>query len=95
MTHVLFVCNHNAGRSQTAEARIQPGGTAAITDAGMTGPHDSVIGVEAELAIQRLRTGIPVRFKPAKGGVRLEGVVLDCDPVTGRATAIEPLRVEL
>ena len=80
---------------QTADARIQPGGTAAITDAGMTGPHDSVIGVEADLAIQRMRTGIPVRFKPAKGGVRLEGVVLDCDPATGRATAIEPLRVEL
>lgn len=80
---------------QTADARIQPGGTAAITDAGMTGPHDSVIGVEADLAIQRLRTGIPVRFRPAKGGVRLEGVVLDCDPATGRATAIEPLRVEL
>ena len=71
---------------QTADARIQPGGTAAITDAGMTGPHDSVIGVEAELAIQRMRTGIPVRFKPAKGGVRLEGVVLDCDPATGKAT---------
>jgi hypothetical protein len=80
---------------QTADARIQPGGTAAITDAGMTGPHDSVIGVEADLAIQRMRTGIPVRFKPASGGVRLEGVVLDCDPETGRATAIEPLRVEL
>jgi 2',3'-cyclic-nucleotide 2'-phosphodiesterase len=80
---------------QTADARIQPGGTAAITDAGMTGPHDSVIGVEAELAIQRMRTGIPVRFKPAKGGVRLEGVVLDCDPATGKATAIEPLRVDL
>jgi metallophosphoesterase (TIGR00282 family) len=80
---------------QTADARILPGGTAAITDAGMTGPHDSVIGVEAELAIQRMRTGIPVRFKPAKGGIRLEGVVLDCDPGTGKATAVEPLRVEL
>ena len=80
---------------QTADARILPGGTAAISDAGMTGPHDSVIGVEAELAIRRMRTGIPVRFKPATGGVRLEGVVIDCDPETGRATAIEPLRVEL
>ena len=80
---------------QTADARVQPGGTATITDAGMTGPHDSVIGVEAELAIQRMRTGIPVRFRPAKGGVRLEGVVLDCDPVSGKATAVEPLRVEL
>ena len=58
---------------QTADARIQPGGTAAITDAGMTGPHDSVIGVEANLAIQRMRTGIPVRFRPATGGVTAGG----------------------
>jgi 2',3'-cyclic-nucleotide 2'-phosphodiesterase len=79
---------------QTSDARIQPGGTAAITDAGMTGPHDSVIGVEAELAIRRMRTGMPVRFRPAEGGVRLEGAVVDCDG-DGRATAIEPLRVEL
>jgi metallophosphoesterase (TIGR00282 family) len=78
---------------QTSDARIQPGGTAAITDAGMTGPHDSVIGVEADLAIRRMRTGMPVRFRPAEGGVRLEGVVLDCD-ADGRATAIEPLRVD-
>jgi calcineurin-like phosphoesterase len=80
---------------QTADARILPGGTAAISDAGMTGPHESVIGVEAELAIRRMRTGIPVRFKPATGGVRLEGVVIDADPATGKATAIQPLRVEL
>jgi metallophosphoesterase (TIGR00282 family) len=79
---------------QTNDARVQPGGTAAITDAGMTGPHDSVIGVEAELAIRRMRTGMPVRFRPAEGGVRLEGVVVDCD-ADGRATAIEPVRIEL
>jgi metallophosphoesterase (TIGR00282 family) len=78
---------------QTSDARIQPGGTAAITDAGMTGPHDSVIGVEAELAIRRMRTGMPVRFRPAEGGVRLEGVVVDCG-ADGRATAIETLRIE-
>jgi metallophosphoesterase (TIGR00282 family) len=78
---------------QTSDARVQPGGTAAITDAGMTGPHDSVIGVEAELAIRRMRTGMPVRFRPAEGGVRLEGVVVDCD-ADGRATAIEPLRID-
>ena len=75
---------------QTADARILAGGTAAITDAGMTGPHDSVIGVEARLAIQRLRTSLPVRFQTAEGGVRIEGVVIDCD-ASGRATAIEPL----
>jgi 2',3'-cyclic-nucleotide 2'-phosphodiesterase len=78
---------------QTSDARIQPGGTAAITDAGMTGPHDSVIGVEADLAIRRMRTGMPVRFRPAETGVRLEGVVVDCD-ADGRATAIEALRVD-
>jgi metallophosphoesterase (TIGR00282 family) len=78
---------------QTADARVLPGGTAAITDAGMTGPHDSVIGVEAHLAIQRMRTGMPVRFETAQGGVRLEGALVTCDPATGRATAIEPVRV--
>jgi metallophosphoesterase (TIGR00282 family) len=78
---------------QTADARVQPGGTAAITDAGMTGPHDSVIGVRAELAIKRMRTGLPVRFEPGEGDVRIEGVVVDCDPVSGRATACEALRV--
>ncbi len=78
---------------QTADARIQPGGTAAITDVGMTGPHDSVIGVKAELAIQRMRTGMPVRFETAEGGVRIEGVLVECD-AAGRATAIEPVRVD-
>src|SRR5438128_8127318 len=65
---------------QTADARVQPGGTAAITDAGMTGPHDSVIGVKAEQAIQRMRTGIPVRFETADGDVRIEGVLVECGP---------------
>jgi metallophosphoesterase (TIGR00282 family) len=78
---------------QTSDARVQPGGTATITDAGMTGPHDSVIGVEAELAIRRMRTGMPVRFRPAEGGVRLEGVLVECD-ADGRATAIEALRID-
>jgi metallophosphoesterase (TIGR00282 family) len=77
---------------QTNDARVQPGGTAAITDAGMTGPHDSVIGVEANLAIERMRTGRPVRFVPAEGGVRIEGVVVDCGE-DGRATRCEALRV--
>jgi len=77
---------------QTADARIQPGGTAAITDVGMTGPHDSVIGVKANLAIHRMRTGMPVRFEPAEGDVRIEGALIDCD-ASGRAMAIEPVRV--
>jgi metallophosphoesterase (TIGR00282 family) len=77
---------------QTSDARVQPGGTAAITDAGMTGPHDSVIGVKADLAIGRMRTGMPVRFEPAEGGVRIEGVVVECD-AEGRALRCEALRV--
>ena len=80
---------------QTADARVQPGGTAAITDVGMTGPHDSVIGVRAELAIRRMRTGLPVRFEPAEGDVRIEGVIVDCDPETGRSTACEAVRVSV
>ncbi len=77
---------------QTNDARVQPGGTAAITDAGMTGPHDSVIGVRAELAIERMRTGMPVRFHPADGDVRIEGVVVECDE-DGRAIRCEALRI--
>ncbi len=77
---------------QTNDARVQPGGTAAITDAGMSGPHDSVIGVKAELAIERMRTGRPVRFHPAEGDVRLEGVLIECD-ADGRATDCRAVRV--
>jgi len=77
---------------QTNDARVLPGGTAAITDAGMTGPHDSVIGVEADLAIRRMRTGMPVRFHPANGDVRIEGAVIECG-ADGRATSCQALRV--
>jgi 2',3'-cyclic-nucleotide 2'-phosphodiesterase len=79
---------------QTNDARVQPKGTAAVTDAGMTGPHDSVIGVKAELAIGRMRTRMPIRFEPAEGGVRIEGVVVDCSD-DGRASGIELLRVDV
>ncbi len=77
---------------QTSDARVLPRGTAALTDAGMTGPHDSVIGVQTDLAIRRMRTGMPVRFETASGGVRLEGALVTCDPATGRASAIELVR---
>jgi metallophosphoesterase (TIGR00282 family) len=79
---------------QTNDARVLPGGTAAVTDAGMTGPHDSVIGVRAELAIARMRTRLPVRFEPAETGVRLEGALLTCTE-GGRAETMELLRVSL
>jgi 2',3'-cyclic-nucleotide 2'-phosphodiesterase len=77
---------------QTNDARVQPGGTAAITDAGMTGPHDSVIGVDADLSIQRMRTGMGIRFRPAEGDVRIEGALIECD-LDGRALSCEPVRV--
>jgi 2',3'-cyclic-nucleotide 2'-phosphodiesterase len=76
---------------QTNDARVQPGGTATITDAGMTGPHDSVIGVDAEVAIQRMRTGLAIRFRPAEGDVRIEGVLVECD-ADGRATSCAAVR---
>jgi metallophosphoesterase (TIGR00282 family) len=79
---------------QTNDARVLPGGTAAITDAGMTGPHDSVIGVVTELAVEQMRTGVPIRFRTATGGVRLEGVLISCG-ADGRATGCEIVRVEL
>ncbi|HZN21697.1 MAG TPA: TIGR00282 family metallophosphoesterase [Gaiellaceae bacterium] len=78
---------------QTSDAHVLPQGTAFITDAGMTGPHDSVIGVESELAIRRMRTGLPVRFATAQGGVRIEGAVIECDEATGRSSSITSLRV--
>lgn len=78
---------------QTSDATVLPKGTAFITDAGMTGPHDSVIGVEADLAIRRMRTGLPVRFETAQGGVRIEGAVVTCDASTGKASSIEAIRV--
>jgi len=80
---------------QTSDATVLPKGTAFITDAGMTGPHDSIIGVEAELAIRRMRTGLPVRFETAQGGVRIEGALVDCNSETGRASSIEAVRIRI
>ena len=79
---------------QTNDARVQPGGTAAITDAGMTGPHDSVIGVQADLAIRQMRTGLHVRFETASGDVRIEGALVECG-ADGRATSCESVRVHV
>jgi metallophosphoesterase (TIGR00282 family) len=78
---------------QTNDPAVLPGGTAYLTDAGMTGPHDSIIGVRAELVLRRFQTGLPVRFEPAEGGVRIEGALIECDAESGRATAIETVRV--
>ena len=77
---------------QTNDPRVLAGGTAALTDAGMTGPHDSIIGVTADQAIARMRTGVPVRFETAAGDVRIEGALVECD-ADGRATRCETVRV--
>jgi metallophosphoesterase (TIGR00282 family) len=77
---------------QTNDARVLPGGTAAVTDAGMTGPHDSVIGSLPDGPLRRFTTGMPVRLEVAGGNVRIEGVLVDCDG-EGRATACELVRV--
>jgi hypothetical protein len=78
---------------QTADERVLPGGTACLTDAGMTGPHDGVIGMDRQGVITRFRTGMPARFEPASGDVRLHGAVITADPATGRAMAIERVAV--
>jgi len=77
----------------TADERILPGGTAYITDVGMTGPYDGVIGVKKELVVGKFLNNMPVRFEAASGDVRLCAVVIDCDENTGRARAIERVRV--
>ena len=76
---------------QTADERILPKGTAFMTDAGMTGPHDSIIGVEVEPALGRFLTGMPSRFEAAAGNPRLNAVIIDADEKTGLATDIERL----
>jgi len=73
----------------TADERVLPGGTAYITDVGMTGPYDSVIGVKKELILDRFLTSMPSRFEPASGDVRLSAVVVDCDETTGKARDIK------
>jgi metallophosphoesterase (TIGR00282 family) len=74
---------------QTADDRILPGGTAYLTDAGMTGPHDSVIGVQTDAILDRFRRAMPVRMETATGNPRLNGAVITADPATGRAVALE------
>ena len=72
----------------TADERVLPNGTAYITDVGMTGPYDSVIGVKKELVVGKFLNNMPVRFEAATGDVRLCGVLVDCDERTGKARKI-------
>jgi 2',3'-cyclic-nucleotide 2'-phosphodiesterase len=77
----------------TADAHVLPGGSAFITDVGMTGPHNSIIGMTKEPIIQRFLTGLPARFEVGEGDVQLHAVVIDVDETSGRARSIEPLVV--
>ncbi len=72
----------------TADERILAGGTAYISDIGMTGPHDSIIGVQHEPVLRRFLTGLPAKFEPATGDVRVQGIIVDAG-ADGRATSIE------
>jgi len=78
---------------QTADERILPEGTAYITDLGMTGPHDSIIGVQSQLVITRFIRGLPVRYETATSDVRLSGVVVEIDERSGRALKIERFQI--
>ena len=78
---------------QTADERILPQGTAFITDVGMTGPHDSVIGVETRAVLSRFNSGRPSRFETASANPRVNGVIISADPKTGRARSITRINV--
>lgn len=77
---------------QTADERILPGGTAHISDAGMCGPRDSILGMSARQVLERFLNQLPVRFDVATGDVSLEGALIDIDPVDGRARSIGRVR---
>jgi hypothetical protein len=74
---------------QTADEQVLPGGTAYLTDVGMTGPHDSVIGVEKAAVLDKFLRGMPVRMETATGNPRLNGIVIAADEATGKATSVQ------
>jgi metallophosphoesterase (TIGR00282 family) len=80
---------------QTADESILPGGTAYITDVGMTGPFNSIIGIRKDAVLERFLTQLPNKFDVAKDDVRLQGVVVDVDGKSGRAKGIERLTINL
>ena len=80
---------------QTADNEILPGGTAYLSDVGMTGPFDSVIGIKKDTIIERFLTQIPNKFDVAKNDVRLQGAIMDIDPASGEARSIERISVKL
>jgi len=78
---------------QTADERVLPGGTAYITDVGMTGPSDSVIGIKKEIALERFLTMLPNKFEPASGKVELQGAIVEVDEGTGFSTDIRRVKM--
>jgi 2',3'-cyclic-nucleotide 2'-phosphodiesterase len=80
---------------QTADERVLPGGTAFVTDVGMCGPRDSVIGVRKELVLERFLTQRPVGFEPAKHDVWLQGAIVELDDASGRARSIRRVQEKL
>jgi 2',3'-cyclic-nucleotide 2'-phosphodiesterase len=78
---------------QTADERILPNGTAYLTDAGMTGPHDSIIGMDITGSLGRFLNAMPSRFEPATGNARLNGVVITADDRTGKASRITRISI--
>jgi metallophosphoesterase (TIGR00282 family) len=76
----------------TADERVLPGGTAYITDVGMTGPHDSIIGMERAPIIKRFFDGMAARFEVATDNIQMNAVLIETDPATGRALSIERRR---
>jgi len=80
---------------QTADDEILPNGTAYISDVGMTGPFDSVIGIKKEIIIEKFLNQLPSKFDVAKGDIRLQGVLMDIDANSGKANAIERISVKL
>jgi len=77
---------------QTADESVSPAGTAYLTDAGMTGPHDSIIGMEKAPSLGRFLTGMPKRMSTASEDVRLSAVLIEIDPTNGKAVGIERLQ---
>ncbi|HSY43304.1 MAG TPA: YmdB family metallophosphoesterase, partial [Candidatus Acidoferrum sp.] len=74
---------------QTADEQVFPGGTAYLSDAGFTGPHESVLGREIEPVIRRFLTTMPQRFDVAKGRVLLQGALIEVDETSGKALKIQ------
>jgi len=79
---------------QTADDQVLPGGTAYITDLGMTGPYDSIIGVESQLVVTRFLRGLPIRYQTASENPQLHGVVVEIDERTGKAIGIQRLQIK-